>query len=359
MPRPDEPRPVSAGPSPPSKPAPGQGAKQGTKPSADDALLAIDDLHVYYLLRGGLMMRTQATVKAVSGVSLRLRQGEVLGLVGESGCGKTTLGRALVGLAPVTKGSIRFKGRDPLATADGAAEGRALKIQLIFQDPYSSLHPRKQVRDLVGEGIKINRLAEGEEVDRRCLAMLRKVGLGIDHLYRYPHEFSGGQRQRIALARALVLHPELIVLDEPTSALDVSVQAQTLNLLKELKRDLGLTYLFISHDLGVVRYMSDRIAVMYLGNIVELGSTAQVFASPRHPYTRSLLSALPSVNSQKRRERIVLQGDPPTPIDPPPGCPFAGRCPKVQPRCREDKPFLSAPGGEATRQVACHFPEAP
>ena len=328
-------------------------------PQRDEVLLDVEGLRVDFPLRGGIMMRVQATVRALNGVSLRLSRGEVLGLVGESGCGKTTFGRALVGLSPVTGGSIRFKGQDLLAKAQREDPTRALKIQLIFQDAYASLHPRKQVRNLIGEGLRINGLAEGEEVDRRCLAILRRVGLGIDHLYRYSHEFSGGQRQRIALARALVLRPELLVLDEPTSALDVSVQAQTLNLLKELKRDLGLTYLFISHDLGVVRYMSDRIAVMYLGNIVELGRTSDIFSSPRHPYTRSLLSALPSVHGGKRRDRIVLQGDPPTPIDPPPGCPFAGRCPKVQPICRRENPALSARESEPSHQAACHFPEEP
>ena len=333
--------------------APASGAERG------EVLLDVVGLRVDFPLRSGLMMRVQATVQALNGVSLQLSKGEVLGLVGESGCGKTTFGRALVGLSPVTGGTIHFKGQDVLAEAQREDRTRALKIQLIFQDPYASLHPRKQVRDLIGEGLRINGLAEGEEVDRRCLAILQRVGLGVDHLYRYPHEFSGGQRQRIALARALVLHPELLVLDEPTSALDVSVQAQTLNLLKELKRELALTYLFISHDLGVVRYMSDRIAVMYLGNIVELGQTREVFSSPRHPYTRSLLSALPSVHGDKRLDRVVLEGDPPTPIDPPPGCPFAGRCPKVEPLCRQDNPSLSTHGGVPSHQVACHYPEAP
>ena len=329
-----------------------------TGPAADPPpVLEVEDLHVDYPLRGGLLRRTQATVRALSGVSLDVGPGEVFGLVGESGCGKTTLGRAVVGLAPVTRGTIRFKGRDQRAAPARRADGRALKIQLIFQDPYGSLHPRKQVRDLIGEGLKINRLATGDEIDRRTLAMLEKVGLGIDHLYRYPHEFSGGQRQRIALARALVLRPELIILDEPTSALDVSVQAQTLNLLKALRREFGLSYLFISHDLGVVRYMADRIAVMYLGNIVEQGATSAIFEHARHPYTRSLLSALPSIRGDKMRRRTVLQGDPPTPIDPPPGCPFAGRCPKAEALCRQEKPALAVQDDSPDHLVACHFPE--
>ena len=320
-------------------------------------LLEISDLHVKFPLRSGLLMRTTATVHAVNGVNVSVKRGEVLGLVGESGCGKTTLGRAVVGLAPASSGSIKFDGQNLVGEDRAKVEGLAKKIQLIFQDPYSSLHPRKMVRDLVGEGLILNGLASGAEVDRRTLAMLQRVGLGVEHLYRFPHEFSGGQRQRIALARALVLHPELIILDEPTSALDVSVQAQTLNLLKELKTELGLTYLFISHDLGVVRYMSDRIAVMYLGNIVETGPTQQVFDHPQHPYTRSLLAALPSIHADQRKTRIVLEGDPPTPIDPPPGCPFAGRCPKVQPVCHETKPALATLGAEALHQTACHFPD--
>ncbi|MBT3788931.1 MAG: ATP-binding cassette domain-containing protein [Alphaproteobacteria bacterium] len=322
-----------------------------------ETLLDIRDLHVKFPLRSGLLMRTHATVHAVSGVSINVKRGEVLGLVGESGCGKTTLGRAVVGLAPTSGGSINFDGLELAGKDRDDVEGLAKKIQLIFQDPYSSLHPRKMVRDLVGEGLILNGIASGAEVDRLTLAMLQRVGLGVEHLYRFPHEFSGGQRQRIALARALVLHPDLIILDEPTSALDVSVQAQTLNLLKELKAELGLTYLFISHDLGVVRYMSDRIAVMYLGNIVETGPTRNVFDSPQHPYTRSLLAALPSIHPDQRKTRIVLEGDPPTPIDPPPGCPFAGRCPKVQPLCHEQKPVLAIAGPDALHLTACHDPD--
>jgi oligopeptide transport system ATP-binding protein len=322
-----------------------------------ETLLDISDLHVKFPLRSGLLMRTHATVHAVNGVSVHVKRGEVLGLVGESGCGKTTLGRAVVGLAPTSSGSINFDGQELAGRDRDDIDGLAKKIQLIFQDPYASLHPRKMVRDLVGEGLILNGIAKGAEVDRLTLAMLQRVGLGVEHLYRFPHEFSGGQRQRIALARALVLHPELIILDEPTSALDVSVQAQTLNLLKELKAELGLTYLFISHDLGVVRYMSDRIAVMYLGNIVETGPTRNVFDSPQHPYTRSLLAALPSIHPDQRQARVVLEGDPPTPIDPPPGCPFAGRCPKAQPLCREQKPALAVVGPDALHLTACHDPD--
>src|SRR5512147_2597570 len=284
----------------------------GTQP-----LLKIRDLTVHFTLREGLLRQGRAVVQAVNGVSLALARGEVFGLVGESGCGKTTLGRAIVGLAPVLSGEIRYAGESVIGLTGRPARERARRIQLIFQDPYSSLHPRKTVRDLVGVGLKLHGLAHGYEMDGRVLAILEGVGLGLDHLYRYAHEFSGGQRQRIALARALILKPELLILDEPTSALDVSVQAQILNLLKELRRDFGLTYLFISHNLGVVRYMSRRIGVMYLGQIVEQGATEDVFLRPQHPYTHVLMSALPSLDPDRPSRRQVLHGEPPTPIHPP------------------------------------------
>ena len=319
-------------------------------------LLEIADLRVHFALREGVFTRRRDVVQAINGVSLRLRRGEVFGLVGESGCGKTTLGRAVVGLAPVLTGDIRFAGQTVVGLTGRAARERARRIQLIFQDPYSSLHPRKTVRDLVGAGLKFHGLAQGYEIDEQVLLMLEGVGLGLDHLYRYAHEFSGGQRQRIALARALVLKPELLILDEPTSALDVSVQAQILNLLKELRRQFQLTYLFISHNLGVVRYMSQRIGVMYLGHIVELGATEDLFLRPQHPYTRVLLSALPSLDPDAPSKRQVLAGEPPTPINPPPGCPFASRCPDVRDICHQQKPDLGQRGGEPTHLCACHFP---
>ncbi len=319
-------------------------------------LLEIRDLHVHFPVRDGLLLRRGSTVKAVSGVSLSLYRGEVFGLVGESGCGKTTLGRAVVGLAPVAAGEINFDGKSITNLKGKAARERTRKIQLIFQDPHASLHPRKTVCDLVGVGLKLHGLARGYEVDGRVLAMLERVGFSAEHLYRYAHEFSGGQRQRIALARALVMHPELLILDEPTSALDVSVQAQILNLLKELQREFDLTYLFISHDLGVVRYMSRRIGVMYLGHIVELGATAQVFGQPRHPYTRVLLSSLPSLDPDAPVKRQVLEGDPPTPIDPPPGCPFAPRCPEARDLCSKRAPALEAMEPGRAHFAACHFP---
>jgi peptide/nickel transport system ATP-binding protein len=320
-------------------------------------LLEIRDLTVHFALREGLFRQGRAVVQAVSGVSLALARGEVFGLVGESGCGKTTLGRAVVGLAPVLGGDIRYAGESLVGLTGRAAKERARRVQLIFQDPYASLHPRKTVRDLVGVGLKLHGLATGYEIDERVLEVLDGVGLGLDHLYRYAHEFSGGQRQRIALARALVLKPELLILDEPTSALDVSVQAQTLNLLKDLRREFDLTYLFISHNLGVVRYMSRRIGVMYLGHIVEMGETEEVFRRPQHPYTRVLLSALPSLDPEAPSRRRILAGEPPTPINPPPGCPFAPRCPDAQDICRREYPALAQRGGDAAHVCACHFPQ--
>jgi len=320
------------------------------------ALLEICDLTVHFALREGLLRKKGGVVQAVSGVSLALARGEVFGLVGESGCGKTTLGKAVVGLAPVLSGEIRLNGESLIGLTGTAAKARARRIQLIFQDPYSSLHPRKTVRDLVGVGLKLHGLARSYRIDEQVLAILQEVGLGIDHLYRYAHEFSGGQRQRIALARALILKPEILILDEPTSALDVSVQAQTLNLLKALQRELNLTYLFISHNLGVVRYMSQRMGVMYLGHIVETGATEPIFLSPQHPYTQVLLSALPSLDPEKPSHRQILSGEPPTPINPPPGCPFAPRCPSALEICTRTRPALDQKGSDPTHRCACHFP---
>jgi len=317
--------------------------------------LEITDLHVHFPISEGLLKKRHSVVKAVSDISLNLQSGEILGLVGESGCGKTTLGRSVVGLSPITSGQIRFKDKSLVGLSPKESRERARHIQLLFQDPYSCLHPRKTVRDLVGVGLDIHEMAKGYEIDEQVLAMLERVGFSIDHLYRYPHEFSGGQRQRIALARALVLHPELLILDEPTSALDVSVQAQILNLLKELRQEFSLTYIFISHDLSVVHYISNRIGVMYLGNIVELGPTDDIFLHPLHPYSQILLSALPSLDPDKPPDRQVLKGDIPTPIDPPPGCPFASRCPQVQGLCRREKPPLVPHEDRTEHLSACHF----
>ncbi|MGI9334738.1 MAG: ABC transporter ATP-binding protein [Gammaproteobacteria bacterium] len=322
---------------------------------APSPLIEIRDLRVRFPIKKGGIFARAHWLEALGGVNLDILSGEVFGLVGESGCGKTTLGRALVGIAPIAEGTISFEGKPLVSDTSAEALERARKIQLVFQDPYSSLHPRKKVRDLIGEGLEIHDEAQGVEVDERCLEQLEKVGLGRDHLYRFAHEFSGGQRQRLALARALILKPQLVVLDEPTSALDVSVQAQILNLLNDLRRELNLTYLFISHDLGVIRYLATRTGVMYLGHIVETGPTEEVFDHPRHPYTRSLLDSLPSIANTKRTRHALLEGDPPTPIDPPPGCPFANRCPRVEAICRVDRPALEIPDG-STNVAACHFP---
>ena len=324
-------------------------------PILEIPILEINDLHVHFPIREGLLSKRRAVVKAVGGVSLALQRGEVFGLVGESGCGKTSLGRAVVGLAPITGGDIRYNGDTVIGLKGREAMELTRHVQLIFQDPYASLHPRKTVRNLVGVGLELHKLARDYEIDEQVLAMLQRVGFSIEHLYRYAHEFSGGQRQRIALARALVLHPEVLILDEPTSALDVSVQAQILNLLKELQREFYLTYMFISHDLGVVHYMSNRIGVMYLGNLVEVGPTDDVFHSSRHPYTRILLSSLPSIDPDTPPRHIVIEGDPPTPINPPPGCPFSPRCPEVADICRREKPALIHRGGDPQHLTACHF----
>jgi len=324
--------------------------------TSETSLLEIRRLHVHFPIREGLIHTSRSSVKAVNGVSFSLKKGEVFGLVGESGCGKTTLGRAIVGLDTMTGGDIFLNKKSLKNLAGKERFERAKRIQLIFQDPRASLHPRKTVCDLVGVGLKLHGLAKGYEIDEMVLAMLKRVGFKTEHLYRYAHEFSGGQRQRIALARALVLHPEILILDEPTSALDVSVQAQILNLFKDLRREFNLTYLFISHDLGVVRYMSSRIGVMYLGNIVETGPTGEVFYKPEHPYTRVLMSALPSLDPDTPPNRKVLEGDPPTPINPPPGCPFAPRCPEAWDRCHTKAPELIRRGEEPAHLSACHYP---
>ncbi len=333
---------------------PGQGASGRAEPGRE--LLRLEGLQVHFPIGEGLLKKRKATVKALGGVDLALAKGEVFGLVGESGCGKTTLGRAVVGLTPITAGEILFHGKSLVGLSGKESFERSRKIQLIFQDPYASLHPRKTVCDLVGLGLKLHHLAHPGELDEQVLIMLKRVGFKAEHMYRYAHEFSGGQRQRIALARALVLHPELLILDEPTSALDVSVQAQILNLLKELRAEFNLTYLFISHDLGVVHYMSDRIGVMYLGNIVEAGLTDDIFTGAKHPYTRVLLSSLPSIDPDNPPQRVVLEGDPPTPINPPPGCAFASRCNRVEDICRREKPTLVSTEDRSAHLCACHFP---
>ncbi|MGQ0562007.1 MAG: ABC transporter ATP-binding protein [Gemmatimonadota bacterium] len=304
-----------------------RGATPDELPVPADALLAVRDLKLHFPIRRGLFGRQAGTVKAVDGVTFWLKRGETLGLVGESGSGKSTTGRAILRLLEPTAGSASFAGQDVFAMDEDALRRLRRKAQIVFQDPYGSLNPRMTVGDMLREVLRVHRLARGAAARKRVLELLDVVGLPATALARYPHEFSGGQRQRIGIARALSVEPEFIICDEPVSALDVSVQAQVLNLLQDLQKQLGLAYLFIAHDLSVDEHVSDRIAVMYLGRIVEIGETAQVINTPRHPYTRALLSAVPEPVVTKRKGRIVLTGDIPNPAAPPSGCVFHPRCP--------------------------------
>jgi oligopeptide/dipeptide ABC transporter ATP-binding protein len=312
-------------------------------------LLDVDNLVKHYPIRKGLFQRDAGAVRAVDGVSFSLREGETFGLVGESGCGKSTLVKSLLFLDPPTAGEVRFRGQTV-----GADDAQSLRrhMQIVFQDPYTSLPPRMTVGDVVSDPLRIHKLGDRATIERKVRQLLQEVGLNPARANEYPFQFSGGQRQRIGIARALAVDPALLLLDEAVSALDVSVQAQVLNLLKDLQVQHRLTYIFISHDLGVVRYMSDRIAVMYLGKIVEQGPAEAVAMRPMHPYTRALLSAVPELH-KRRGERIRLRGEPPKPTNPPPGCAFHPRCPMAQPVCRVETPLLREwqPGHIA----ACHF----
>jgi oligopeptide/dipeptide ABC transporter ATP-binding protein len=319
-------------------------------------LLQVRDLVKHYTT-GGLFGAGTPPVRAVDGVSFEVGRGETLALVGESGCGKSSVGRTIIRLQEPTSGQALFEGTDVFALDRTALRRLRRRMQIIFQDPYSSLNPRMTIGAAVAEGIEIHRLARGAEIGRRVAALLEEVGLDPGYASRYPHEFSGGQRQRIGIARALAVEPTFIVCDEPVSALDVSVQAQVLNLLGDLQRDRGLSYLFIAHDLAVVRQIARRVAVMYLGHIVESGPTEALLAAPRHPYTVALLSAVPEPDPTRRRSRIVLSGDLPSPSNPPPGCPFHTRCfhPARDERCRTEVPILR-PVGATT--AACHYAES-
>ncbi len=319
-------------------------------------LVQVRDLVKYYTA-GGLFGAGAPPVRAVDGVSFEVARGETLALVGESGCGKSSVGRTILRLQEPTSGQALFDGTDVFALDRRSLRRLRRRMQIIFQDPYSSLNPRMTIGAAVAEGIEIHRLAAGAEIGRRVAALLQEVGLDPGYARRYPHEFSGGQRQRIGIARALAVEPSFIVCDEPVSALDVSVQAQVLNLLADLQRDRGLSYLFIAHDLAVVRQIAQRVAVMYLGRIVEAGPTEALLAAPRHPYTVALLSAVPEPDPARRRSRIVLAGDLPSPSNPPPGCPFHTRCfhPAKNERCRTDVPQLR-PVGATT--AACHYAES-
>jgi oligopeptide transport system ATP-binding protein len=323
---------------------------------ANGTLLDIQNLKMYFPIHQGIILqRRVGWVRAVDDISFSIKGGETLGLVGESGCGKSTTGRAILQLYKPTEGQVVFDGRDLVKLSGGDMRRMRREMQMIFQDPYASLNPRMTVGSIIGEPLEIHNLAKGRAKQERVQELLRTVGLNPYFANRYPHEFSGGQRQRIGIARALAVEPKFIVCDEPISALDVSIQAQIINLLEELQERLGLTYLFIAHDLAVVRHISDRVAVMYLGKIVEVTDRNTIFENPLHPYTRALLSAIPIPDPvlEKKRTRIILTGDVPSPVNPPPACRFNTRCPYAEENCRTDEPLLTEvqPG----HLVACHY----
>ena len=336
---------------------PDAGQLERSERGAEAPLLEIDHLVKHFPIKSGVLIdREVGRVKAVDDVSLFVNEGETLGLVGESGCGKSTLCRAVLRLVEPTSGSVRFAGQELTTLSKGQMRAARREMQMIFQDPYASLNPRKRVVQIVGDPLSLHGVSSGEEQRKQVQRLLERVGLSPEHVNRFPHEFSGGQRQRIGIARALALRPKLIIADEPVSALDVSIQAQIINLLDDLQEELGLTYLFVAHDLGIVRHVSDRIAVMYLGKIVEIGPADQVYSNPIHPYTLSLLSAvpIPDPRENRAREPMVLEGDVPSPANPPAACRFHTRCPYATDICSEVEPKLIDHGNG--HWAACHHP---
>ncbi|MCX5653749.1 MAG: ATP-binding cassette domain-containing protein [Planctomycetota bacterium] len=321
----------------------------------DDVLLQVSDLKTHFPVKRGLLGRTVGHVKAVDGVSFAIRRGRTLGLVGESGCGKTTAGRTILRLIPATAGTVAFEGKSVFDLPPGELRQLRRHMQIIFQDPYGSLNPRMTVGGIIGEPLRVHGLARGRELEDRVAQLLEHVGLAPAYRNRYPHEFSGGQRQRIGIARALALDPKFIVCDEPVSALDVSIQAQILTLLERLQEELGLTYLFIAHDLAVVSHISDDVAVMYLGHVVEQAPAERLYAEPLHPYTKCLMSAIPRANPRQAKSRIVPRGEVPSALNPPPGCPFHPRCPWVFERCPAEVPLLLPAANEPEHLVSCHL----
>ena len=316
------------------------------------SLLEVRNLKKHFPVNDGLFSRNKGAVKAVDGVNLVVNEGETLGLVGESGCGKSTLGRAILRLIEPTGGEVIFQGQNLLAMSQRELRDMRREMQIIFQDPYASLNPRMRVGDIVGEGLEIHKLAKGKAKRDRVMELLHQVGLREDHFGRYPHEFSGGQRQRIGIARALAVNPKFIVCDEPVSSLDVSIQAQIINLLQELQERLRLTYLFISHDLRVVEHISHRVAIMYLGKVVEIANSETIYRDAKHPYTRALLSAVPMPDTGRKKERVILEGDVPSPVNPPPGCTFHPRCAYREALCSQSEPPLDFDA--SGHGVACH-----
>ena len=318
-------------------------------------LLRVQNLVKYYPVTGGIFRREIAQVKAVDNVSFSIPKGETLGLVGESGCGKTTVGHTLLQLLSPTSGSVTFDGTEVFGLKGAELKEMRRKMQIVFQDPYASLDPRLPIGESVAEGVKIHKMGNTSERADIVMQNLKRVGLQDFHANRYPHEFSGGQRQRIGIARALALKPEFIVLDEPVSALDVSIQAQVLNILRDLQKELGLTYLFVAHNLAVVEHISDRVAVMYLGKIAEISPRDELFRNPQHPYTQALMSAIPIPKPNRKRERVILKGDVPSPLNPPTGCRFHPRCPIAEDICSREEPILKSLTSEPEHKIACHL----